>query len=94
MLRKWHEPVAIALFTNEVDPSVDLLDNVTDSDDDEFSWPDRDEDEVPQINTQLTAEQTAEIQGILTKFAKVLRSKPSCTTVTEHRIVSDDPKPV
>ena len=91
MLRKWHEPTAVALFTNEV---VDLLDNVIDSDDDVFSWPDGDEDEAPQINTQLTAEQTAEIQGILTKFAKVLRSKPGRTTVTEHRIVNDDPKPV
>ena len=94
MLQKWHKPAAIALFTQETDPPDHPLDAFYDSEDDEFSWPNGNSVEAPSINPRLTTEQMTELGTILTDFAHVLRNEPGRTTVTEHRVVSDDLKPV
>ena len=48
----------------------------------------------PQIESQLSAAQTRDIEKILQEFSNVLCSKPGRTTVTEHQIDTGQTSPV
>ena len=89
MLREWNSPTTLSCWAEEI---VD-----DDSDCDGILTYSSQPDSVPQQPTtgaHLSETQTADITSLLETFTSVLNEKPGRTSVTEHRIITDQAQPV
>ena len=89
MLREWNSPTALSCWAEEI---VD-----DDSDCDGIFTYSSLPNSVPQQSTtgaHPSVKQTADITSLLQTFTSVLNEKPGRTSVTEHRIITDQAQPV
>lgn len=85
MLQKWHQPMATVLLAQRAVEEMDREEIP--------SWNETGEG-LPKIGSQLSADQSQELEGLLLHFRSVFQSLPGHTTATEHRIVTRDVQPV
>ena len=79
MLRQWHAPSAVSLFTE----------GVQNEEDDVVLWDSTNDTapiQAPTINMQLSSEQQAELRDVLQQFKDVLSATPGRTHTAECRI--------
>ena len=85
MLQKWHQPMATVLLAQRAVEEMDREEIP--------SWNETGEG-LPKMGSQLSADQSQELEGLLLRFRSVFQSLPGHTTATEHRIVTRDAQPV
>ena len=83
MLRKWNERKAAAYFA-EIHDELETYSTATVIEE----WRD------VKVNSQLSAAQQAEIQELLKSYSDVLTSRPGCTNLIEHDVITTDEIPV
>ena len=87
MLRKWNSPTSMSLWTDGG--------SITENEDELPLWGDANkEKEGPVINSQLSPEQQAELQSLLSNYADVLSNAPGRTDQAQHCIEVTDTKPI
>ena len=87
MLRKWHSPTALSCWAEEI-VEEDR------EDDDIITFFDCNNGQLPKIGEHLVPQQKADIESLWKDFHSVLDEKPRRTSITEHRISTDNAKPI
>ena len=85
MLQKWHQPMSTVFLAQRAAEEMDQKEVP--------AWNETD-DGQPAVGSQLSADQTRELESLLTRFRSIFQSLPGHTTVTEHRIVTGEASPV
>ena len=87
MLREWHAPPAISCW-------AEATGDTEEDGDDPLSYCTSEKEEDPSCRELLSSAQKQDLQNLWDKFHNTLRSKPGLTAVTEHRINTNQAKPI
>ena len=84
MLKQWHTPTHTNYLTEEVDDEEDVP-----------VWnEDAGVEAQPTVGEQLSDDQQEQLQGLLQEFTDVMRNEPGRTTLAEHRIETENARPI
>ncbi|XP_064399260.1 uncharacterized protein LOC135345747 [Halichondria panicea] len=85
MLKQWYVPTNTGYIAEEIE--ADYVDE------DIPTWTDDNSTQIP-IDKRVDTPQRAQLQSLLDKYQDVFKNQPGRTSLTEHRIITGDARPI